>query len=156
MQGEVVHPGDYGIREGERLSSILARAGGLRSDYTLKTNSYDLAVDIELYDIVQRLRFEHPEVATVVLTGGLDKIFCAGANIDGPAILAERNATTVVEPGWRASVTDASCIDMRRVHPRAARVVVEARLRRRRRRRSCSPLISSRRRPGRATSLTTG
>jgi benzoyl-CoA-dihydrodiol lyase len=56
--------------------------GGLRGDdYQLKTNSYDLGVDIELYDIVQRLRFEHPEVKAVVMTGGLDKIFCAGANI---------------------------------------------------------------------------
>ncbi len=54
---------------------------GLRDDYQLKTNSYDLGVDIELYDIVQRLRFEHPEVKAVVVTGGLDKIFCAGANI---------------------------------------------------------------------------
>src|SRR3954471_1705319 len=56
-------------------------AGGLRSDYELKLNSYDLAVDIELYDVVQRLRFEHPEVRAVVLTGGLDKVFSAGANI---------------------------------------------------------------------------
>jgi benzoyl-CoA-dihydrodiol lyase len=54
---------------------------GLRNDYELKMNSYDLAVDIELYDIVQRLRFEYPGVKTVVMTGGLDKIFCAGANI---------------------------------------------------------------------------
>ena len=56
--------------------------GGLRDDYELKTNSYDLGVDIELYDIVQRLRFEHPSVKVVVMTGGLDKIFCAGANIN--------------------------------------------------------------------------
>ncbi len=55
--------------------------GGLRDDYQLKTNSYDLSVDIELHDAVQRLRFEHPEVGAVVVTGGLDKIFCAGANI---------------------------------------------------------------------------
>ncbi|MCU4186850.1 2,3-epoxybenzoyl-CoA dihydrolase [Acidiferrimicrobium sp. IK] len=55
--------------------------GGLRDDYELKLNSYDLSVDIELYDIVQRLRFEHPEVRVVVVTGGLDKVFCAGANI---------------------------------------------------------------------------
>ncbi len=54
---------------------------GLRDDYQLKTNSYDLGVDIELHDVVQRLRFEHPSVKTVVLTGGYDKIFCAGANI---------------------------------------------------------------------------
>jgi benzoyl-CoA-dihydrodiol lyase len=55
--------------------------GGLRDDYALKTNSYDLSVDIELADVVQRLRFEHPGVRAVVLTGGLDKVFCAGANI---------------------------------------------------------------------------
>ncbi|MDJ0767918.1 MAG: 2,3-epoxybenzoyl-CoA dihydrolase [Ilumatobacter sp.] len=55
--------------------------GGLRDDYELKLNSYDLGVDIELHDIVQRLRFEHPGVKAVVLTGGLDKIFCSGANI---------------------------------------------------------------------------
>jgi benzoyl-CoA-dihydrodiol lyase len=54
---------------------------GLRDDYQLKTNSYDLGVDIELNDLVQRLRFEHPGVKAVVVTGGLDKIFCAGANI---------------------------------------------------------------------------
>jgi benzoyl-CoA-dihydrodiol lyase len=56
-------------------------SAGLRGDYELKLNSYDLSVDIELADIVQRLRFEHPEVGAVVLTGGLDKVFCAGANI---------------------------------------------------------------------------
>jgi benzoyl-CoA-dihydrodiol lyase len=56
-------------------------AGGLRPGYELKLNSYDLAVDIELYDLVQRLRFEHPEVKAVVLTSGLDRVFCAGANI---------------------------------------------------------------------------
>ncbi len=49
--------------------------------YELKLNSYDLGVDIELNDVVQRLRFEHPEVRAVVLTGAYDKIFCAGANI---------------------------------------------------------------------------
>jgi len=49
--------------------------------YELKLNSYDIGVDIELYDAVQRLRFEHPEVRTVVLTSGIDAMFCAGANI---------------------------------------------------------------------------
>src|SRR5262245_28808279 len=57
------------------------QAGGERAGYELKLNSYDLAVDIELADAVQRLRFEHPEVRAVVVTGGLDKVFCAGANI---------------------------------------------------------------------------
>src|SRR3954466_10798906 len=55
--------------------------GGLVPGYDLKMNSYDLGVDIELYDAVQRLRFEHPEVKAVVMTGGLDRMFCAGANI---------------------------------------------------------------------------
>lgn len=56
--------------------------GGLREgEYELKLNSYDLGVDIELYDAVQRLRFEHPEIKAVVLTSGSDKVFCAGANI---------------------------------------------------------------------------
>jgi benzoyl-CoA-dihydrodiol lyase len=54
---------------------------GLRDDYELKLNSYDLSVDIELHDAVQRLRFEHPEIKVVVLTGGLEGVFCAGANI---------------------------------------------------------------------------
>ena len=54
---------------------------GLVPGYELKLNSYDLGVDIELYDAVQRLRFEHPEVRTVVLTSGKEKVFCAGANI---------------------------------------------------------------------------
>jgi benzoyl-CoA-dihydrodiol lyase len=49
--------------------------------YELKLNSYDLGVDVELADAVQRLRFEHPGVRAVVLTGGYDKVFCAGANI---------------------------------------------------------------------------
>ncbi|WP_241563872.1 2,3-epoxybenzoyl-CoA dihydrolase [Nonomuraea polychroma] len=55
--------------------------GGLVPGYELKMNSYDLGVDIELYDLVQRLRFEHPEVKAVVVTGGLERMFCAGANI---------------------------------------------------------------------------
>src|SRR5215469_10140764 len=55
--------------------------GGIAPGYELKLNSYDLGVDIELHDIVQRLRFEHPDIHAVVLTGGLDKVFCAGANI---------------------------------------------------------------------------
>ncbi len=56
-------------------------AGGLRPGYELKLNSYDLGVDIELYDVVQRLRFEHPEVRAVVVTSGKDRVFSAGANI---------------------------------------------------------------------------
>ena len=55
--------------------------GGLRPGYELKLNSYDLGVDIELYDAVQRLRFEHPGVRAVVITSASDKVFCAGANI---------------------------------------------------------------------------
>lgn len=55
--------------------------GGLFDGYELKLNSYDLGVDIELADIVQRMRFEHPQVKVVVLRSGKDKVFCAGANI---------------------------------------------------------------------------
>lgn len=55
--------------------------GGLVPGYELKLNSYDLGVDIELYDATQRLRLEHPEVRTVVVTSGKDGVFCAGANI---------------------------------------------------------------------------
>ncbi|WP_414636381.1 2,3-epoxybenzoyl-CoA dihydrolase [Actinophytocola sp.] len=55
--------------------------GGLVPGYELKLNSYDLGVDIELYDATQRLRFEHPEVRAVVVTSGKDKVFSAGANI---------------------------------------------------------------------------
>jgi benzoyl-CoA-dihydrodiol lyase len=55
--------------------------GGLSEDYELKLNSYDLGVDIELNDAVQRLRFEHPEVQAVIIKSGKDNVFCAGANI---------------------------------------------------------------------------
>ncbi len=63
------------------LTMDVDERGGLVPGYELKLNSYDLGVDIELYDAVQRLRFEHPEVRTVVVTSGKDKVFCAGANI---------------------------------------------------------------------------
>ena len=54
---------------------------GLRPGYKLKLNSYDLGVDIELNDAIQRIRFEHPEVRTVVMTSAKDRVFCSGANI---------------------------------------------------------------------------
>ena len=63
------------------LSMDVQEDGGLRSDYKLKLNSYDLAVDIELADAIQRIRFEHPEVHAVVITSLKERIFCAGANI---------------------------------------------------------------------------
>src|ERR1039458_5032233 len=55
--------------------------GGLFEGYQLKMNSYDLSVDIELADAIQRLRFEHPAVKAVLLRSGKPKVFCAGANI---------------------------------------------------------------------------
>ena len=64
-----------------RLEMDVDEAATIRPGYTLKLNSYDLGVDIELCDAVQRLRFEHPEVGCVILTSGKDKVFCAGANI---------------------------------------------------------------------------
>jgi benzoyl-CoA-dihydrodiol lyase len=63
------------------LTMDVDEQGGIVPGYELKLNSYDLGVDIELYDAVQRLRFEHPEVKAVVITSGKDKVFCAGANI---------------------------------------------------------------------------
>ncbi|MGP3776454.1 2,3-epoxybenzoyl-CoA dihydrolase [Streptomyces sp. SDT5-1] len=63
------------------LTLDVTERGGLVPGYELKLNSYDLGVDIELYDAVQRLRFEHPGVRAVVVTSGKEKVFCAGANI---------------------------------------------------------------------------
>ncbi len=63
------------------LTLAVAEESPLVPGYKLKLNSYDLGVDIELADAVARLRFEHPEVRAVIITGGLDRIFCAGANI---------------------------------------------------------------------------
>ena len=64
-----------------RLIMDVDENGGLFEGYELKLNSYDLGVDIELADIVQRMRFEHPEVGAVVMQSGKEKVFCAGANI---------------------------------------------------------------------------
>nr|WP_235679313.1 2,3-epoxybenzoyl-CoA dihydrolase [Aquibium microcysteis] len=69
-EGEVAH-----------LMMDVDETGGLFEGYELKLNSYDLGVDIELADIVQRMRFEHPEVKAVVLQSGKERVFCAGANI---------------------------------------------------------------------------
>lgn len=63
------------------LSMDVDEKGGLFDGYELKLNSYDLGVDIELADVVQRMRFEHPEVKVVVMRSAKDKVFCAGANI---------------------------------------------------------------------------
>src|SRR3954468_23853213 len=64
-----------------RLTMKVQPFGGANSEGELKSNSYDLSVDIELADAVQRLRFEHPNVMCCVITSAHDKIFCAGANI---------------------------------------------------------------------------
>src|ERR671912_680960 len=63
------------------LAMDVQEDAGLSSDYRLKLNSYDLGVDIELADAIQRIRFEHPEVHTVVITSLKERVFCAGANI---------------------------------------------------------------------------
>ena len=64
-----------------RLAMNVPEDGGLRPGYELKLNSYDLGVDIELYDAVQRIAFEHPQVKAVVVTSDMDRVFCSGANI---------------------------------------------------------------------------
>src|SRR4026209_1842074 len=63
------------------LAMDVREDGGLSDDYRLKLNSYDLGVDIELADAVQRLRFEHPGIGAVVIRSQRDRIFCAAANI---------------------------------------------------------------------------
>jgi benzoyl-CoA-dihydrodiol lyase len=81
------HPSRYRhwkLRFEGAVATLLAdfdENGGLRPGYKLKLNSYDLGVDIELADALNRIRFEHPEVRTVVLTSARDKVFCSGANI---------------------------------------------------------------------------
>jgi benzoyl-CoA-dihydrodiol lyase len=63
------------------LTMDVAEDGGIRPGYKLKLNSYDLGVDIELHDALQRIRFEHPEIRSVVITSAKNRIFCSGANI---------------------------------------------------------------------------
>ncbi|HET9046032.1 MAG TPA: 2,3-epoxybenzoyl-CoA dihydrolase [Casimicrobiaceae bacterium] len=63
------------------LALAIDEDGGIRPGYKLKLNSYDLGVDIELHDALQRIRFEHPEVKSVVITSARERIFCSGANI---------------------------------------------------------------------------
>jgi benzoyl-CoA-dihydrodiol lyase len=81
------HPDRYRhwkLRFEDPVATLIAdfdENGGLREGYKLKLNSYDLGVDIELNDAVNRIRFEHPEVRAVVVTSAKDKVFCSGANI---------------------------------------------------------------------------
>ena len=63
------------------LTMDVAEDGGIRPGYKLKLNSYDLGVDIELHDALQRIRFEHPEIGSVVINSAKNRIFCSGANI---------------------------------------------------------------------------
>jgi benzoyl-CoA-dihydrodiol lyase len=84
--------------------------GGLGGGYELKLNSYDLGVDIELHDAVQRLRFEHPRVRAVVIGSGLDKVFCAGANIRMLALAGHEQKVNFCKftNETRAAIEDAS------------------------------------------------
>jgi benzoyl-CoA-dihydrodiol lyase len=63
------------------LTMDVAEDGGIRPGYKLKLNSYDLGVDIELHDALQRIRFEHPEIGAVMITSAKPRVFCSGANI---------------------------------------------------------------------------
>jgi benzoyl-CoA-dihydrodiol lyase len=81
------HPSQYKhwkLKFDGQVATLIAdfdESAGLRPGYKLKLNSYDLGVDIELNDAINRVRFEHPEVRTVVVTSGKEKVFCSGANI---------------------------------------------------------------------------
>src|ERR1700756_1445721 len=84
--------------------------GGLSPGYRLKLNSYDLGVDIELADALNRIRFEHPEVRIVVITSGRERVFCAGANIYmlGQASHAEKVNFCKFTNETRNSIEDSS------------------------------------------------
>ncbi|MCZ6637795.1 MAG: 2,3-epoxybenzoyl-CoA dihydrolase [Alphaproteobacteria bacterium] len=92
------------------LAMDVSEDGGLKPGYELKLNSYDLGVDIELYDATQRLRFEHPEVGAVIITSAKENVFCAGANIKmlGLSAHAEKVNFCKFTNETRNSIEDAS------------------------------------------------
>ena len=97
----------------DRIATLLFdvdEGGGLEAGYALKLNSYDLGVDIELADAVQRLRFEHPEVAAVVIRSANARVFCAGANIRmlGASTHARKVAFCKFTNETRCAIEDAS------------------------------------------------
>ncbi len=110
------HPDRYRhwrLRIEGRIATLLLdvdESGGLDPGYALKLNSYDLGVDIELADAVQRLRFEHPEVAAVVIRSAKERVFCAGANIRmlGAATHADKVAFCRFTNETRCAIEDAS------------------------------------------------
>ena len=94
-----------------RLSLDVQENEGLRPGYQLKLNSYDLGVDIELQDAIQRLRFEHPGVRCVIVSGANERIFCAGANIHmlGASTHAFKVNFCKFTNETRLSIEDATC-----------------------------------------------
>ena len=101
------------LRIDDRIATLaldVDESGGLAPGYELKLNSYDLGVDIELADAVQRLRFEHPEVAAVVIRSGRERVFCAGANIRmlGASSHAHKVAFCKFTNETRCAIEDAS------------------------------------------------
>ena len=101
------------LRVDDRIATLeldVDESGGLAPGYELKLNSYDLGVDIELADAVQRLRFEHPEVAAVVIRSGRERVFCAGANIRmlGASSHAHKVAFCKFTNETRCAIEDAS------------------------------------------------
>ena len=110
------HPDRYRhwrLRIEGRIATLVLdvdESGGLAPGYELKLNSYDLGVDIELADAVQRLRFEYPEVASVVIRSGKERVFCAGANIRmlGMASHPQKVAFCKFTNETRCAIEDAS------------------------------------------------
>ena len=101
------------LRIDDRIATLeldVDESGGLAPGYELKLNSYDLGVDIELADAVQRVRFEHPEVAAVVIRSGRERVFCAGANIRmlGGSSHAHKVAFCKFTNETRCAIEDAS------------------------------------------------
>ena len=112
------------------LSLDIQEENGLRQgDYLLKLNSYDLGVDLELHDAVERLRFEYPQVRTVIVTSGQPRVFCAGANIRmlASSTTASRSTSastpTRRDAAWEEASSSRVCASSR---PSTARRPVEA------------------------------
>ena len=113
------------------LALDVAEDGGVREGYKLKLNSYDLGVDVELADALQRIRFEHPEVRSVVVTSAKDRVFCSGANIFmlGLSSHAWKVNFCKFTNETRNGIEDASAPLRTQVHRRRQRLVRRRRLR---------------------------
>ena len=97
-----------------RLTMSVDDDHALKPGYELKLNSYDLAVDIELSDAISRLRFEHPEVRSVVISADIDRVFCSGANIYMLGALVAQLQGELLQVHQRNSPLHRGCLSKQR------------------------------------------